>query len=345
MNGATLRFLSGVADIARLDLEAAAVTLRSQGGELQAIYAGAYARGVRYAQADVPDFSISVNAGRFKVLASMFLEEDTVAVRHLGTRLGLSSKTSQASLQQWGEESDPPAFDRDNVEFVARLKAATFIGEIEAAQEFTAESVLRPALTGIRLDFQDKLRVTAFDGFGALYESEVSAKIRGEGAMIVPTADFVLGARLIADGDIIVVKPKGQQAAILYNSKALFRSSLIALPWPETSSIQRFDQQTQFKVEAFQIRNLVAGAKALESGPDIEVKAQKGHVLFSAESEAGAFTTAVKGALNAPLRFDAATLAKVTRLGPVLDFFVPDSPNLATRVESEHRKAWIMTRA
>lgn len=344
MNGSALKYLAGVSDIARLDLEAAAVTIRSERGEMTACYAGAYARGLRRTQTDAQDFSISISAARFKTLASMFSDEEDVLIKPVDNALGMATRSTSTRLQRWGEESEFPSFDRDAVDFAARLPANVLISEIDAAQEFTAESMLRPALTGIRLDFQDRLKISAFDGFGALFESVVKARIKGEGTIIVPTDDFILGAKLVADGDAVVVKPKGQQAVVIYNSKALFRSSLIVSAWPDITAIKETETPIHFKVDASQIRNLAAGAKALESGPDIEVSQQGSRILFSARSEAGAFTTAVKGKLQQPLRYDAATLSKAVKLGPVLDFHAPIRPDSPTRIESEHRRCWIMTR-
>lgn len=346
MNGSTLHYLAGVAELARLDLEAAAITLRSEAGEIAAGYAGAYARGVRRAQADTPDFSISVSALRFKGLAAMFSEEDSVLVRRGDRFLTLRSKTTDAKLMESSQESEYPDFNRDNVELAARLPAAALISEIEVAQEFCAESMLRPAFTGIHLEFLPGiLRITASDGFTAVYQAEVPARVKGRGWIVVPTADFLLGSRLIADGDAVIAKPKGENVVIIYNGKALFRSSVIAAVWPSLDWLDLQDPKNHLVVDASQIRNLVAGAKALSSGPEVTVYSQKGHVLFASQSEAGEFTTAIKGTLPAsPMFFDAETLAKLVRLGPVLDFFVPNEPQLPSRVEADHRKAWITTR-
>ena len=345
MNGIVLKYLAGVADLARLDIEAAAITLRCEDGDIAAGYAGMYARGVRRGQGDAPDFSISVNAAQFKTMASMFDDDDTVVIRRDPEGLVMRSRSSNAQLRAWGDETDYPEFDRRNAELVARLPANTLISEIDAAQDFTGESLLRPALTGIRLDFESPhLLFTATDGFTSLYRASVDATVKGAGSIVVPAADFALGAKLIGDGDATIVKPKGENAVIIYNSHALFRSSLIALEWPNLDDVMATKLGARFQVDAAQVRNLVAGAKALGSEPDVLVKPQRGYVLFETSSESGGFTTASKGAIDFEMRFGADVLAKLVKLGSVLSFRAPAVNLKPTLVTSEHRSCWIMMR-
>ncbi len=103
-----------------------------------------------------------------------------------------------------------------------------------------------------------------------------------------------------------------------------------------------------FQVNAGALRNLVLSAKALDGGPDIAVRSNKGHVLFSSQSESGSFTVATEGEIATALHYDAETLGKVTKLGSVLRFSVPTKPYEATLVEYgegvEERKCWVLTR-
>lgn len=355
LNGSTLKYLAGVADLARLDLEAAAITLVSQDGQMTACYAGMYARGLRRGEAGTPDFSISISAVQFKDLAAMFTDEESVAMIRNEAGLLMQSRHSHATLRQWGEESEFPTFDRSAVDFAARLPANVLISEIDAAQEFTAESMLRPALTGIRLVFGDvampkgkaernKLHIEASDGFAVLFQADVDATVKGEGELVVPTSDFILGARLTADGDAILLKPRGEQAVVIYNATALFRSSLIAAPWPNIDRIVNVTHTSRLQVEAAQVRNLTAGVKTLGSGPEVSVTNKKGRVEFRTESEAGSYSTTVKGKVDVPMRYGAEYLSKLVKLGPVLDFNVPAVADDPTLVVSEHRRCWIMPR-
>lgn len=361
MNGETLRYLADVADLARLDLDAAALTLSLSRRRFMARYSGAYARGYRQYTVepkDAGEFEISVSANRFKTLAGMFADTESVTVEPQEGGLSLRAPNFRAELATWGEAGDPPEVDRKALEFTATLNADELISEIDSASEFTADSYLRQALTGLWLEFKPKtLIIRAFDGFGALYESKIEAEITGKGVMVVPTDDFRQGARLIGSGKVVIGKPQGEDAVVLYKLReaddvkdarktALFRSSIYATDWPDIGPIMKpRDPVAEFTVERTQVRNLITSAKVLETGPDIDLRPRgKNNIEFSAQSEAGRFTATVKGNLPNAIKYDRDAIAKVLTLGLQLDFAIPSKPNEPTLVTADQRRCWIVTR-
>ena len=348
MNGQSIKFLAGVCDLARLDIEAAAVTLRSEpSGSISALYAGMYARGSRAATGDGAEFSISVNANQFKTLALMFNDEDNARLERGKTGLRIRSKSSDALLREWGEEAEDDLRERKEYDLMAGLPADSLQSEVEAAAGFTSDSHLRPAFTGILFDFNGKMSLIASDGNSAFYTSETTAKTSGKGSFIVPTEDFLLGSRLVTGGNARVYKPKGQDAVVIYNNRAVFRSTLIIAPWPDTQKIMKERPSTHFKIEAAQLRNLVSAVKSLDhpgNDPFIEVSSAKGRVFFKTSSHAGSFSTSVKGTITETLHYMPESMAKVIKLGPVLDFYVPEKAYEPTIVECGQRRCWILTR-
>lgn len=346
MRGADLKYLAATADLARLDLEAAALTLSRHGGQILANYRGTYSSGWRQLPTDDPDdFHISVSAAQFRALSTLIADDTQVLLKRDAIKLILRTPGTSLQLRQWGEESEPEA-KQTKADIVAQLPVSDLLPELDAAIDFVAQSYIRPALTGFRLTFdQDSLRVMAFDGSGALFESAVPARIRGFGEIIVPAADFRLGLRLVGDGKVTVMKPMDQPAVVMSNSRSLFRSSLLAGDWPDIMTITSIENTAEFTVASGQIKNLIATSKVLQSGPDVEVVQRTGdRVTFGIQSETGNFSTTVKGRIPANLRYDATVLGLTANLGPELTFKVPNAAYLPTLVQSGHRRAWIMTR-
>jgi len=350
MNGQTLKYLADVADLAKLEIEASAVTLVASQGKITAGYAGAYARGSRTSPFDGADFELSISASRFKVIAQMFSDDEEIKCGSVPGGLRLQSNSINTLLRTWGEMRDFPEIDTKAIKYAARIPTADLIAEIETASGFVSDSAARPQLQGVRLNFYpDALHVYAFDGAGALYRSVIKCRTKGEGSVIVPTQDFLLGARLLGDGNAVIVVPNdGTDAVAMYNDHALFRSSVLAGTWPEIAGITMPRRTVStFNVEAATMRNLVASAKAFESGPDILVGPAgniKGKVRFRISSESGAFAVTVKGDLMLDVRYDVNTLGKAGRLGPVLSLAIPGSQNEPTLIKSEHRSCWVVTR-
>jgi DNA polymerase III sliding clamp (beta) subunit (PCNA family) len=350
MNGQTLKYLADVADLAKLEIEASGVMLAAEEGTITAGYSGAYARGSRSAPFNDVPFALSISASRFKAIAAMFPDDEEIKCRYVNDGLRLVGNSISATLRTWGEMRDFPVLDTKKVKLAARLPTTDLISEIEAAAGFVSDSAARPALQGIRLNFYPgSLHVYAFDGAGALYRSTIACRTQGEGSVIVPTQDFLLGARLLADEDAVIVVPNdGTDAVAMYNKHALFRSSVLTGVWPDISGItMNRKAASAFDVEAATVRNLVAGAKAFESGPDILVGPAgnvPGKVRFRVSSESGAFAVTVKGSLMTDLRYDAITLGKAGRIGSVLSLAIPASPSEPTLIKSEHRSCWVVTR-
>lgn len=353
MKGSELRYLAGVADLARLDLEAASATLIATGGDVTAIYRGLYAYGDRVVRGTKTEpFTAHINAAQFKALAAMFVEDDEVRLSYDPKRgVSLSSKQTATTLKEWGEAVDhlsPP--DLKSLEMQCSISGPALASELETALDFVSESHTRPAFTGIRLAWQrSAMRVMAYDGVAALYLSIVpDIEVKGQAELILPAKDIALGGKLIAENapkKTMIEKPKGEEALYIYNAKSLFRSPTVRAEWPNTSELTaEMQESTSFDVESAQIKNLTAGVRVFGAGPDIDVSEIKGRVLFQSRSDMGSFTTAVRGSLKAPLKYDAETLSKVTKLGPVLRFHVPDQPYKPTIVQAGHRKCWVQTR-
>lgn len=351
MNGSNLKYLAAVADLARLDLEAAALTIMAGEGVITASYHGNYARGYRQSAYDgTGAIYNSVSAARFKAMASLFEDDESVDILPgsdgSGVGVILRSQRSRSVVTGWGEPTEPPDLSITQAELTARMPTAEFLSEFEIAASFAAKSQVRPSLEGVRITFtKNRLLLTAYDGAGALYISRIRARVQGSGSMIVPTADFLQGAKLVGDGDIIITKPANLDAVILQNDRAFFRSGLIVDQWPDMRSVTETEHATEFTVEAAQVRNIVAASKALNGALDVSVTQRGRFVLFATEGEGGSFTVAVNGEVKArELFYDVNTLDKAIRLGPVLTFAVAASPHNPTLVSSEHRRCWIMTR-
>lgn len=332
--------------MARLDLEAAALTLLSDGEYMMAIYGGNYCGGWRRLAAQLRPFTISVSANQFKSLTAFFPDDVEVAITRTDVNLVLKSAAGNVQLRQWGEESEPEVLDKSNIELATRLPVSALLAESEIASDFVAPSMLRPIITGLRLMFgKDSFRIMAFDGSAALFHSTIEAKTHGEGAMVVPNLDFLAGVRLIDSGQVVVAKPKDRDTLIVYGANAMFRSVTIRGEWPNTERIVDDDsKKVKVLVSAAQIKGLVNSSKVLSAGPDIEVQSRKGNVFFGVNSEAGAFNTSVKGRLPADLRYDAGILGLTARLGEQLIFNMPDRASAPTVVDCLHRRCWIVTR-
>ena len=346
MNAGTFRYLAAVSDLAKLDLEVAGVTLRAADSAVEAVYAGNYARGKRRAEYDGKPFEISVSASRFKAIAGMFASDDEeIRLEPIGDSLRVSSRVLRVTLQQWGAPSDAPLLDTSNIELAGRMPAGELISEVETAIAFVSDSQMRQELTGIRLDFmRGALRIMAYDGAAVAFESTIPMKTRGEGTILVPSQDFLLGARLIATGDAIIAKPQDAPAIAIYNDTSLFRSSALSGSWPDLSRLFAKRKTARFQVEAATIRNICAAAKAFESGPDVRVTPVGELIRFDIESESGKFTAAVKGSISSPLIYDVDALSKAVRIGAVLNFDVPSEAWEPTVISCDRRKCWVVTR-
>ena len=344
MRGKQLQYLAAVSDLAKLDLDAASLTLICKGQTLRASYQGTYAAGYRSAKvSDLSDFALSVSASQFKTFASMFGDDEPLVMR-LGKKvLALKSKHLSIELAEIGQLAEPPTHD-GKFETAAKMNANILAAEIDIASAFTSSTFSKQQLTGIQLVFsKDLVRINVFDGLSLLYEARISTDTYKAGAVVVPKEDFLLGARL-ADTDRVTFGPVGSGTVVIRSKNSLFRSSTFASDWQDTSSITADrEYATSFQIESAQIRNLTAGAKALDTSPDVNVIGKRG-VTFTAESEAGSFEVSCKGEIKTPVRYYRDSLAKLVKLGPILTFHVPAKPSEPTLVEAEHRRCWMVTR-
>lgn len=308
-----------------------------------------YAHGKREIEGDSVPFLLSVNAAQFKVFAAMFRDEDQVKIAPTPTGISITSGTARVHLTKLLDlrEDDLVMPRPESAMYIARMPAGTLIGEVDAASAFVSTSNTQPAFQGVRLDFAEKdgMYVSAYDGSGAFYRSYLPIKLRAEkpGHITLPWDDFLKGARLIGDGTVTLIKDK-HDAVYLLNKRALFRTTVLMVTWPDITKLTEHRNSTHFKVDSGQLRDLVNSARALGSEMGVDVTESKGRVLFKTESEAGAFRTSVRGHITTALRYDVETLAKVVKLGPVLDFYVPEKNYEPTIVQCDDRKCWILTR-
>jgi len=350
MNGSTLHYLSGVADLVKLDIEAAALTLSASKGAIRANYQAAYAAGYRQAAYTGDAFTLSVSAGRFKAIANMFDADDEVSctIVDAGDNPGLRlrSKRMTSTLREFGQPTDAPDGRIDDAEFSVRLLAQELISEIEIANTFTLER--HPVLMGIKLSFaKSGLTLHASDSTSVLYEGNLRVRTEGTGSIVIPAQEALLGARLVGDGDVTVFKLRDSDAIIFKGETALFRSSAIAGDWPDMRDVLKTSNMTgSLVIEAAALRNIVDGSRVLDAGPDVDVKQGNAeNVILSVGAEAGSFAIAAKGSITAVrLRYDRTALARVVKLGSELAFTIPDKNYRPTLITSERRKCWVMTR-
>jgi len=355
LNGSTLHYLAGVADLVKLDIEAAALSLRAEDGRISASYTANYAGGKRIAEYQGDTFLLSVSAGRFKTLVSMFDADDEVQCAVVGTEgdpgLRLRSKRMTTTLRIWGQAAgEPVAIKRRDAEFAFRMPVGELISELEIASAFIAETAAHGALMqGIKFDLDNgRLRLLASDRVSVLYESAIRVSGEGQGSVVLPAQDALLGARLVAEGDVIIAKGRDSDIVSFQGGNALFRSATFAGEWPDMSRVtQKRKAASTLTIESAALRNIVDGSKALDTGPDVDVnqgRNGRGAVL-SIAGESGSFAVAVEGTLQTPrLRYDRAALSRVVKMGSVLTFNATEKNFEPTLITSEHRRCWVMTR-
>lgn len=353
-----LKYLAGVSDLARLDFEAAALTIRAEAGYVSALYRGDYSGGYRQARMvdeKVQDFEVSLSATRFRQLANLFPDEVDVTIVLQKDELVLRSREANVRMQRWGDvtpETDvvPEDISKVKAELRARIPLAALLTEMDIASTYVADSSLRPALTGIKLDFAkgNRLYVTAFDGFGLLFKSELEAlRVQGVGSVIVPGLDFPLGLRLIqSDGDAVILKLADSDKVIIYTPavSAYFNCALINSAWPDLHEVEEMQPVgTNITLTGDQIRALAASGRAFET-KEVSLSANNGRSAFSLESEAGGYSSRVKGNVAATMQYDLESLAKVAKLGDRIDLTVPPTSAAPTIAVAGTRRCWVVAR-
>jgi len=359
MLGKQLKYLAGVADIARMDFESAALTLNSEDGKLTSIYIGGFSSGWREVDDDSlvdNEFNVSVHALKFKAVASLFADDESIILDLSNPdSLKLRSKHSQATLQRWSEEtSRADVWEDDEVKdplFGFRMQAAALVTEVDVASGFVSENSIKAIFTGVRLQVSKKqARLTAFDGFGCLVESYLDCKTRGEGETTPPSADFMLGLKLVAGAnDIIVARPRNRDAVVVYNSdrSAMFRCSVIADKWPSTEKITDAPiVGTELKMPLESVKNLTTGGKVFDTGEIILEPVGNMTRFIVRADEGGEYTTRIKGAIEHRSIYDLTMFARVAHLDSEIKLTVPPSSVYPTVAVSKHgnRRAWLVAR-
>lgn len=356
MNGADLRYLTGVASLVRLDIEAAALTLISDGTKLTALYVGNYSGGWRDIEQLAPVFTISLNAAKASQAAALFEGDEEITIKAIGLpypdSIQLTGKSSRVSLQKWNEpnaiEDVGRRFGRDDIDAAVILSGESFLEEITIAAEFTAETTMRPIFNGIRLQnrSENTLVLTAYDGSGLLYQSEIEiGKITGQIDVVVADKDLLLGLKLVTEpGDLMLSVLKGGTALVIRNAAnpiSLFRCATLSGSWPNMSTLT--DSPITGSRHSISSNGLKALANAGKFLDEIEISLEpvKNSSVFKIQSTSGSYLCSLKGRVAQKMIYNADLLAKLYKIADEVDLIVPAVPESPTFAEAGSRHCWI----
>lgn len=353
MLGRHLRFLAEVADLARLDFEAASISLITQGDSLYSRYKGSYSGGQRWltqeevGEVPLPDLNVAVSALQFKSLVGLMDDESEVEVivRDNGIRLISGERNIDLALRAGGvDDLEPHDVEGD---LIAMTTVQVFQREAETASEFAARSMARPVLTGLRVigSADGRLAIEASDGISALYLAKFAIDQSQQFELIVPAFDTVLGLKLIREGPVAVLRsPRGNQL-ILVGQRAIFRSSVVMGEWPNSSRIrQEVIRQEPIQIPAGILRALVSGVRILGTSNDLILKGDGTMLrLETSSSEMGAFRDAVPSAVQGTFIYDVGNFLLALNLGGAVLLHLPKegAVGVPTLLESGHRQYWI----
>lgn len=344
MLGSQLKFLAEVADLARLDFEAAAITLVNHEGRLVSRYQGAYSSGQRWLDIpDAPMISLAVSAMQFKSLASLFDPDEEVIVTEISKGLNLKSNRFKIDLNAHGQPEGIEPYEPIEQNYVI-APVPTLLRELECASEFSARSMARPVLTGLRISGQDgKLDVQSSDGISSLFETVIDVEGDSSIDMVVPAYDLVLGLRLLDSGMAKLMKtttPANRVA--LYGQSAIFQSSILTGTWPEFAKIRQERKRQEVKISTAFIRSLVQSVRILGTSNDLRLRGD-GEFLYleTIEGESGRFEAKIESDVQGTYTFDVGSFLLAQGLGSELQFKLPNEGGVPTLVESGTRKYWI----
>lgn len=346
MKGRQLHYLAEVADLARLDFEAASITLVNHEGRMVSRYKGAYSSGQRWfdgATAIPDDLCVAVSAMRFKSLAGLFTDEEDIRIIHEGSKIRLQSTVKGIDLNLMGEPDglEPYApIDTDYIE----APVNDVLREIETSAEFSARSMARPVLTGIKIEGREGvLKIESSDGVSTLFESEVPVQGETDLDMVVPGYDFVLGLRLISEGSVKIFR-SGTRVT-LYGDNATFTSVLLNGVWPDFSKVRQEQERQPVTLESHLVRACVQSVRILGTSNDLRLRGD-GENLFleTVEGEAGHFEAKIPSTINGTYTYDVGAFLLAQELGSELIVQLPEQPKIPTLVESGKRRFWIASK-
>lgn len=351
MNGRQLKFLAEVADLARLDFEAASITLKrvfdpKLGWRVVSRYRGAYSSGQRWDDLpDVPDLDIAVSAMQFKSLVSLFGDEEEIKLIPSAGSLLLKSSDKEINLNTRGDTEDLEPLELEGVEYV-EAPVVSILREVECASEFSARSMAKPVLTGLRIaGGNGKLGVQSSDGVSTLFETTINVEGNAQLDMIAPGYDLVLGLRLLDTGMAKLARTQQPNHVILYGEKAMFRSSILQGTWPDFSRVRAPQHRQSAEIPSSLIRSLVQSVRILGSSNDLRLRGDGENLyLETMEAEAGHFEAKMPAKIEGSYTFDVGSFLLAQAIGAQLVIQLPNEGGVPTLVESGERRFWIASR-
>lgn len=344
MKASDLKFLAEVADLARLDFEAASVSINKHGSRLVATYNGAYSTGQRWREVpDAPEISLMVLGKQFKDLMSLFGDDEDVLLAMAGGVLQVRSKDKKIDLRPRGPGEGIEPYSPTDSTPLAEIDTDGFLKEVQCASEFSARSMAKAVLTGVRIMARGTtLGLQASDGQAVLFETTHKlAKAVKEFALVAPAYDLALGLRLIKSGRVRVAQTANKNNLLLYGDDALFRCSLIAGEWPDFAKIRQPQSRTHVKLPGALVKSVIQSIKILGTTNDLIMRGD-GETLHieSVLSEAGQFNAQVLSSVVGTFTFDSNIFELVIHMGDTLDVGLPVG-QVPTLVESGARKFWM----
>jgi hypothetical protein len=340
MKGSQLKFLAGVADLARLDFEAASVTLCKQGNLLISRYQGAYSSGQRWLDLpDAPEVLRTASAMQFKSLAGLFEDDEELDIIVQERSIRLQSEVKKIDLTTRGEPLGLTPFEPTQPYLEGTV--AVILSEVACASEFSARSMAKPVLTGLRIaGAKGQLGVQASDGVSVLFETKIEVKGDDKIDMIAPGYDLVLGLRLLDSGVVKVVQTNNRIQ--LYGENGTFDSSLLTGNWPDFTAVRAPQRRQTVILPTALIKSLVQSVRILGSSNDLRLRGDGEYLhLETVEAEAGHFDARVPSQVSGTYTFDVGSFLLAQGLGSELTIQLPNEGGVPTLIESGPRRLWL----
>lgn len=356
MKGSQLKFLADIADLARLDFEAAAVTIVKDGDRVVSRYKGAYSSGQRWLEMpEAPNLNIAVSAMQFKSIVGLFSDEEEVEVTIHNRSVNLRSVMKEVDLNTRVDMEDLEPFEPEEGTPYLEGMVQDVLREVEVATEFSARSMAKPVLTGLRVTGSNgALDIESSDGTSSLFVTKVTVEGQHNWEMIVPGYDLVLGLKLLGNTPVKLITtqkeigdPIGQ--LILYGTNGMFKCSLINGKWPDFTKVKADYPRQKVRIPTSLIRDLVASVRILSSSNDLRLRGDGTHLFLETfEGEYGSFQAKVVGAVNGTFTYDVSSFLLAQNLGSELEVQLPDPSYEAgpvpTYIEAGGRKFWLASK-
>lgn len=347
LTGKELKYLADIADLARLDFEAASITLAKKDGNLISRYRGAYSSGQRWMEnSDPSDLGITVSAMQFKSMVSLFEDGDEVQLTVKDNVLYLDSRVHVKLNTKGDPEEDLDPFEPE-VPSTFEVLVPTLLNEVQCASEFSARSMAKPVLTGIRLiNKGNRLALQSSDGVSILFQTELAVENGQEEKTetICPGYDLVLGLRLLEEGPVRFIRTNSN--IILYGNHAMFRSSLLSGSWPDFTNIQKPRVRQAVTIKSNLVRSLVQSVRILGTSNDLRLRGDGESLwLETLEAEAGGFQAPIASTIKGTFVFDVGSFLLAQELGSELTVELPtEEGKVPTFIQSGPRKLWIASK-